>query len=265
MSDEKRHADSPRKLTHLQVARKLSRGADDSFDADEYANEYYNYQDRRSSGQSISRFNSCPQLAEQDTDSRRESYEQTTDDIYTGSNARSRELQCVFIQGPSPLLQRKSFLENGQVSDTPTPPSTPKSRRSAFSSRDSLLSSPDKTYVTSPFASPRLLLRKQQIKSALSRDSSADSLTDKFIGDTKKQLPLSVGNLNKFEEIKSKDEILKSPNDDERLSKLHRPRGRSIQPEMSDTVNKCENWLQTLNIVQTDRIKSRSNIQLPPI
>lgn len=264
MTDEKKYKESPRKLSHLQVSRKLSRGADDSFDADDYANEYYNYQDRRSSSQSISRFNSCPQLLDQDPETRPESYEQTTDDINTGLSAPYLERQCVFVQGPSPVLQRKLYVENGQISDTPTPPSTPKSRRSAFSSRESLLSSPDKTF-TSPFTSPRLLLRKQLIQSALSRDSSIDSLTEKSTSETTKKVPLSVENLNKFDEIKSKDESLKSSKED--VGKIHyKVRGRrSIQPEVTETVNKCENWLQTLQIVQTDRIKSRSNIQLPPI
>ncbi|XP_045191228.2 uncharacterized protein LOC123548064 [Mercenaria mercenaria] len=263
MADEQKHKESPRKLSHLQVARKLSRGADDIFDTDEYANEYYNYQDRRSSSQSISRYNSCPQLLDQEPETRNESYEQTTDDINTGSSVPYLERQCVFVQGPSPVLQRKLYVENGQVSETPTPPSTPKSRRSGFSSRESLLSSPDKTF-TSPFTSPRLLLRKQLIQSALSRDSSIDSLTDKSVGEPDKKVPLSVENLNRFDDLKSKDEALKSPKEEK--GKVHKVRGRrSIQPEVSDTVNKCENWLQTLQIVQTDRIKSRSNIQLPPI
>lgn len=263
MADDKKHKESPRKLSHLQVSRKLSRGGDDSLDVDEYAKEYYNSQDRRSSSQSISRFNSCPQL-DQEAETHSESYEHTTDDINTGYTGRYTEHQCVIVQGPSPLLQRKVYLENGEMSDTPTPPSTPKSRRSAFSSRESLLSSPDKTYVPSPFTSPRLLLRKQLIQSALSRDSSVESLTEKSAGDTAKKVPLSVENLNRFDEIKSKDESVKIPK--EESEKSHKPRGRrSIQPEISDTVNKCENWLQSLQIVQTDRIKSRSNIQLPPI
>lgn len=263
MSDEKKIKDTPRISTHLHVNRKLSRADDEPFDVDEYANEYYNFQERRSSSQSISRFNSCPQLAEQNQTLSGESYEQTTDDIKTGTNKIIYDDERrVFVQGPSPVFDRRSVFENGRTSDTPTPPSTPKSRRSQFSSRDSLLSSPDKAIITSPFASPRLLLRKQLIQSALSRDSSIDSLTDKSNGDNKK-VPLSVENLSKFEDIKPLDDAIKSPKDETHQLQKRRGSRRGIQPE--DNVNKCENWLQTLHIAQTDRIKSRSNIQLPPI
>lgn len=266
MSEDKRAKDSQRTVTHLQVNRKLSRTGDESFDIDEYANEYYNYQDRRSSSQSISRFNSCPQLVDveqQNQTSTKEIYEQTSDDIQTGSSNFTFEERRVFVQRPSPVFSKRELLENGQTSETPTPPSTPKSRRSQLSSRDSLLSSPEKTYVTSPFASPRLLLRKQLMQSALSRDSSIDSLTEKSVGENGKKVPLSVENLNKFDDIKLQEEVPKSPKEEN--SKLQKRRGsrRGIQPE--DNVNKCETWLQSLQIAQTDRIKSRSNIQLPPI
>ncbi|KAL4232416.1 hypothetical protein ACF0H5_009984 [Mactra antiquata] len=260
--DAQRYASSPRKMSHLHVIRKMSRTGDDSFDTDEYANECYNFQDRRCSNQSMSRFNSCPQLADQDSEIRIESFERTADDINTSSNKLSHEQQLSFIKGSSPLMRKKVFQENGQISDTPTPPSTPKSRRSCYSSHDSLLTSPEKTSMTSPFTSPRLLLRKQLKQSALSRDSSVDSFTDKSLDEP--ALPLSVENLNKFVEIKESDESLKSPKE-ESIKMSRRKSRKSITPEVTDTVNKCENWLQTLQIAQTDRVKSRSNIQLPPI
>lgn len=260
MAEEKpkRLTDSPRKRTHLQVTRKLSRSGEDSFDTDDYANDYYNFQERRCSSQSISRYNSCPQLVEGDTDHSLP-YEKTVDDINTNTGALDRELQCVVIQGPSPLFQRKVFYENGQVSDTPTPPSTPKSRRSIMSSRDSLLSSPDK-----PFASPRLLLRKQLIKSALSRDSSFDSLNDKSPLEGSNKLPLSVENLSKFDEIKT-DEVEKSGKEGVEIQQKLRAKKMGHAHDVSETVNKCESWLQNIHLAQTDKIKSRSHIQLPPI
>ena len=269
MAEDKHHrlSDSPRKRsTHLHVTRKLSRSGEDSFDADDYANDYYNYQERRCSSQSISRYNSCPQLADGDSDHALP-YETTMDDINTNTGALDRELQCVVIQGPSPLLQRRVFLENGQVSDTPTPPSTPKSRRSLMSSRDSILSSPDKPFVSSPFASPRLLLRKQLIQSALSRDSSIDSLTDKSPLEGSKKLPLSVENLNKFDEIKTDDPT--AVGNKESSETHHKCRASKRQgghsTDVTDTVNKCEHWLQNIHLTKTDKIKSRSHIQLPPI
>lgn len=266
MAEDKTHrlSDSPRKRTYLQVNRKLSRSGEDSFDTDDYANDYYNFQERRCSSQSISRYNSCPQLAEGDTEHALP-YETTVDDINTNTGALNRDLQCVVIQGPSPLLQRKVFLENGQVSDTPTPPSTPKSRRSLMSSRDSILSSPDKPYVSSPFASPRLLLRKQLIKSALSRDSSFDSLNDKSPIEGSNKLPLSVENLNKFDEIKGDEQ---TPAGSKESSDIHhkcRAKKLSHSPDVADTVHKCEHWLQNIHIAQSDKIKSRSHIQLPPL
>lgn len=266
MTEEKsqRLTDSPRKRTHLQVSRKLSRSGEDSFDADDYANDYYNFQERRCSSQSISRYNSCPQLAEGDPENKLP-YEVTVDDISTNTSALDRELKCVIIQGPSPLLQKKVFLENGQISDTPTPPSTPRSRRSLVSSRDSLLSSPDKPHVTSPFASPRLLLRKQLIQSALSRDSSIDSLNDKSPNDATRKLPLSVENLSKFDEIKSDEQTVPQDKGSPDIQNKHRAKKPSHSQEVSETVNKCENWLQNINLAQRDKIKSRSHIQLPPI
>ncbi|XP_052773372.1 uncharacterized protein LOC128212129 [Mya arenaria] len=260
-----RLTDSPRKTTYLDVTRKLSRTGDDSFDADEYANAYYNFQDRRGSSQSISRYNSCPQLAEADAEIA-ESYERTVDDIDTNKSAIDREMHCVVVQGPSPLFRRRSYLENGEVSETPTPPSTPKSRRSIISSRDSLLSSPDKTFVSSPLASPRLLLRKQLVQSALSRDSSIDSLNDKVTVDCSKKLPLSRDNLNKFDEIKANEtETTCSGKDVIRKQGSVRIKRASGQPDGVESVNKCETWLQTLHIAQHDKVKSRSHIQLPPI
>ena len=261
MSNEKtqRLTDSPRKPTHLQVSRKLSRGGDDDDDIYDME-EYYNLQERRGSSQSMSRYNSCPQLADVEEDLQ-ECFEKTVDDINTNVGALSHDLTYTgTTHSRSPLLQRKQYLENGQVSDTPTPPSTPKSRRSIISSRDSLLSSPDKTFVsTSPFASPRLLLRKQMQLSALGRDSSEDSLSELNV----KQAELSVENVNRFAEIQSGDDIQKVKSDGRKakapvVTVTHHVGER-------DTLNKCENWLQTLNIAKQDRIKSRSHIQLPPI
>ena len=55
MSEEQssRLKDSPRKGTHLQVTRKLCRSGDDLIDADEYASEYFNFQDCRAQGRRI--------------------------------------------------------------------------------------------------------------------------------------------------------------------------------------------------------------------
>ncbi|KAH3708486.1 hypothetical protein DPMN_067938 [Dreissena polymorpha] len=262
MSEEQspRLTDSPCKRTHLHVTRKLSRSGDDSVDADEYAREYYNFQDRRGSSQSISRYNSCPQLAEGDSE-HTESYERTVDDINTNTSALNRDMHCVIVQGPSPpLFIRKGLRENGQVSDTPAPPSTPKSRRSVVSSHNSILSSPDKICVTSPIASPRLLLRKQLIQSALSRDSSFDSLKDQSPVHHQKKIPLSVENLSKFDEIKTGDEPINTiVGQTVRIGSV-RSRKMSQTIEAAESLSKCENWLQTLNIAQTDKIKSKSHI-----
>lgn len=261
-------AESPRKTTYLQVThRKLSRAGQDSFDADELAAEYYNFQERRGSSQSISRYNSCPQLVEME-ESAQEPYEKTVDDINTNTCALNRELKCVVAQPPTNVALRRTYLDNGQISDTPTPPSTPKSRRSYMSSRDSLLSSPEKTFVAgSPFASPRLLLRKQMVHSFLSTGSS-ESLTDpKSPLEPSKKPPLSVENVHKFEELKStedKGHVTGGEAETGYLPNKAQKHGSADHGD-TETVNKCESWLKTLHIVQNDRIKSRSHIQLPPI
>jgi len=209
------------------------------------------------------RYSSCPQLAEVDTELQ-ETFERTVDDISTNKCSVDRESR-VLIQGPSPLLQKRGYLDNGQVSDTPTPPSSPKSRRSYMSSRDSLLSSPEKTFVSSPLASPRLLLRGQIVKNEINIESSIDNANAKQAGHTSETLPLNVENVSKLLNLPGCEESKQISDITDVKPGTDRKRRPTLTQEASESLNKCETWLQGLHITPADKIKSRSHIQLPPI
>ncbi|KAK3095846.1 hypothetical protein FSP39_019934 [Pinctada imbricata] len=215
---------------------------------------------RRGSNVSLSRFRSCPQLIDEDGSISNQAFESVADDsVKMNQNNRSR----------SPRVLRRFQLDQAAPpgSATPTPPSTPRSRRSFFSQKDSP-STPN--HGLSPASTPRLM-RKNHVFPASSRGSSFDS--NRSVDDSK-HVPLSEENLQKHDVIvkdgeksQTKSDNSKKEGDQNVGPKLghghrahlqHQPHGEELQ-------NKCEMWLQTLNISQKDKIKSRSQIQLHPI
>jgi len=229
---------------------------------------------RRGSNVSLSRYRSCPQLLDE-LDFSAQSFETTADDSIQQLVAK------LSPHNQAPLIRRQfQFDQNGiPGSATPTPPSTPRSRRSFFSQKDSP-STP--IQGSSPVSTPRLFHRAFIHRPSLSRESSADSATyDNRSGvlsdprnNSHSQVLLNEENLKKHEQTN-----LTSP------AKIVRRRessgtgdGRNIQhhtyintsdvtsgPNTDSSQDKCEKWLQTLHLSKPDKIKSRSHIQLPPV
>ncbi|XP_060069480.1 uncharacterized protein LOC132549559 [Ylistrum balloti] len=241
---------------------------------------------RRGSNVSLSRYRSCPQLLDELNVSKGQiqSFETTVDDSARLGNKLSP-------QSPVPLMRKHfQFDQNGMPgSATPTPPSTPRSRRSVHSQRDSP-STP--VQGSSPMSTPRLLHRPHLSRPSLSRDSSADSQNDSrngFISDSKNNfthVPFT-DDVTRRQEHASSTTVTASPQrpgmargdgtgttegtglgGHRKLSAQLNYLGPSIisgDPSTECNQDKCEKWLQSLHLSKPDKIKSRSHIQLPPI
>ncbi|XP_069139060.1 uncharacterized protein [Argopecten irradians] len=240
---------------------------------------------RRGSNVSLSRYRSCPQLLDEINKGQVQSFETTVDDSQAGLGTK------LSPQSPVPLMRRQfQFDQNGMPgSATPTPPSTPRSRMSVHSQRDSP-STP--VQGSSPVSTPRLIHRPHLSRPSLSRDSSAESQNDSrngFISDSKNNfahVPLSE-DVTRRHEHGSSTTVTASPQRpgvargdgtgtaDVTGSGLHRklstqlnylgPSVISGDPSTECNQDKCEKWLQSLHLSKPDKIKSRSHIQLPPV
>lgn len=203
---------------------------------------------RRGSNVSLSRFRSCPQLLDEMENNHAQRFEQMTDD------------SCTHIQqssGFSPITDGRQFYDqNGRFgSETPTPPSSPKSRRSLISLKESQCTGANQSPTTTP-----MLFRKSCLhRSSMSRGSSAESQN----GSRTNSVVLTEEIIRQHDVTSDLSQILVSHPDkklDSKSSKLRQSHGHA-----DDTQLKCEQWLQTLSVAKPDKIKSRSHIQLPPI
>ncbi|OWF53184.1 uncharacterized protein LOC110446747 [Mizuhopecten yessoensis] len=238
---------------------------------------------RRGSNVSLSRYRSCPQLLDELNlnKGQMQSFESTADDS-------ARLVNKLSPQSPVPLMRRHfQFDQNGMPgSATPTPPSTPQSRRSVHSQRDSP-STP--VQGSSPVSTPRLLHRPHLSRPSLSRDSSADSQNDSRNGvhsesrNNLTHVPFTE-DMAKRHEHASSTTVTASPlkpgvarGDGTEVTSFGGHRKLSAQlnylgpsiitgdPSTECSQDKCEKWLQSLHLSKPDKIKSRSHIQLPPI
>lgn len=207
---------------------------------------------RRGSNVSLSRYRSCPQLLDDIDVQQAQSFEHTTDD----SCSQLRKQSSPF----SPLGETKFFSQNGQVgSDTPTPPSSPKSRRSMLSLKESQSNGAN----MSPTSTPRLLRRGYLQRSSASRESSAD--TESQSGSRPSSIHLTEDNIRQHDVSSDLSQILIAHPDKKLDTKLLKHKHVHGHGHPEDTQLKCEQWLQTLHVTKPDKIKSRSHIQLPPI
>ncbi|XP_059146081.1 uncharacterized protein LOC131933317 [Physella acuta] len=258
-------------------------------DADDDINDRNGAGQRRPSTASLSRFRSCPQLASvmnASQDSPGSDMAPMTDHdgniIHTAPTVRN----SLYVDLPR--------LESGSLrsaAGTPTPPSTPGSKR-----RDPMTSSYNsRSNGASPSSTPKLSRRFE------TRTSSDDSQGMTFECGAA-ALPLKEENLLRLEELCGR-ESLRFPHFDDtpdhagddvsdtddgssmhvsgRLAHRHpHPHHRQHhqhqmnhqhqpnhypQPPGDDSVDKCSRWLQSLKLNKSDKIKSRSHIQLPPI
>lgn len=215
----------------------------------------------------LSRYRSCPHLVDE-VKFENLPFESTADDM-------SRLTAKLIINRTSPTNKRKiiSNISHCTGSETPTPPSTPRSRRSVLSQREN---SSTPCHGLSPASTPKLLKRKLMERTSLSRESLTDSKTgsrksESHDGKVFTPVQLSEENLAKYvsiqERLSNDNNIAYSQqrnefyeNDDISNCDLY-----GGHHEGDDTQDKCERWLQTLNISKPNRLKSRSHIQLPPI
>lgn len=202
---------------------------------------------RRGSNVSLSRFRSCPQLLDELNTQHPQRFEQTTDD------------SCTYVlkqaSAFAPLTDTRQFYEhNGQIgSETPTPPSSPKSRRSLISLKESQSTGANQ----SPTSTPRLLRRSCLHRSSLSRGSSADSQN----GSRNNSIVLTEDSIRRHDVNTDLSQTLVVHQD----KKLDSIKLKHVHGHSDETQLKCEQWLQTLSVSKPDKIKSRSHIQLPPI
>ena len=191
---------------------------------------------RRGSNVSLSRFRSCPQLLDEEGKISDQAFESIADDsMRTNQNSRR-----------SPLLMRRFQLEQAGTtpgSVTPTPPSTPRSRRSFFSQKESP-STPNQGL--SPSSTPRLLRRNHVFPSTSSRDSSFESNKSE---DHKVHVPLSEENLQKHEvlvndvsKVKSKVKVDGQRKEGHQKDLLTSKISQCHQ-QGDDLHNKCEMWV----------------------
>lgn len=217
----------------------------------------------------LSRYRSCPHLVDE-VKYENLPFESTADDM-------SRLTAKLIINRTSPSNKRKmiSNINYCPGSATPTPPSTPRSRRSVLSQRDN---SSTPGHGLSPASTPKLLKRRLVERTSLSRESSIDSKTgsrksELCDGKVSAPVQLSEENLAKYDGIRGRlsNDVTTAycqqrnetgeENDDVNKQELY----GGGQYDGDDTQDKCERWLQTLNISKPNRLKSRSHIQLPPI
>lgn len=227
-----------------------------TYDDDSDDDNFTIVQSRRGSVISLSRFRSCPDLTQVETEP---NPEQDVDDgnVMKVTEQSSSKLSAA-IPTSAPLMGRRLYVDKNEdiISETPTPPSTPKSLRSFLSHRSR--------------PSSRLLHREQFYESSLSRTSSIDSggIPDDI------SLPLSEQNMHIFEKAcilphqfvkysKSLEQDTDSPIKYCFDSEGYRRQNESTDSD--DAQGKCERWLKSLKICKPDRMKSQSHIQLPPI
>lgn len=218
---------------------------------------------RRPSTASLSRFRSCPQLSSADSHGQ--------DSPGSDEHPFGAEL-CVGSHHPghgSPRARQRVRQDEssaaGGRSQTPTPPSTPGSRRSHVSMEKSL-----GTRGELPSGS-KLVGRARLEHALLGRTASTDhdpglrfSVDDNFLR----------ADVDRSSERGSRlSEFFEEPPDisiDDRMTATEdgasTPAGGADRRFHADeSMDKCARWLQSLKMTSSDRLKSRSHIQLPPI
>ncbi|XP_076460389.1 uncharacterized protein LOC143293424 [Babylonia areolata] len=238
---------------------------------------------RRPSTASLSRFRSCPQLSSADTHGQESP---SSDDHGLGPEL------CVggahFTHGsPRPRLRlhNKDDPVGGARSQTPTPPSTPGSRRSHTSIKDAASGgggggAAKGTDSSTAVAVNKAVGRTRREHALLGRTCSTDNAA--FLPSSSQH---EDGHWRSDDHSGSRlmSEFMDEPPEvsiDGRLTAtedgastplggggggerggFHHPHHHTDQ----DSMDKCARWLQSLKMTSGDRLKSRSQIQLPPI
>ena len=184
----------------------------------------------------------------------------------------------VFFTHGSPRARQRLYRDDaahaGGRSQTPTPPSTPGSRRSHVSLKDALGGGGARGAGETAAATSRAVGRARMDHARLGHTISMDGqaidpalrhLDDNYLraddqGSDRGSRPLS--------------EFFDDPPDisiDGRLTTTEDGAstpvggGERRYHTDQDSMDKCARWLQSLKMTSSDRLKSRSHIQLPPI
>jgi hypothetical protein len=228
---------------------------------------------RRGSNVSLSRVRSCPQLLEEfDGRQTEQSFENVVDD-----NIGAPVLQD--CRSPrSPIVAQGFQFQPTCVtpgSATPTPPSSPESQRSSLSQKR-IPTTPVQN--NSPITTPKIRRGSYSWRANVSQGSSIESLdNDRNIPNVKNNIKMALNseNLQKHDRLSVTAQHNLNTEENKCMDTLQAGlvcdknfRSKSTSPQgqgEGELHSKCEMWLQTLNISQGDKIKSRSHIQLPPI
>ncbi|KAK7109996.1 uncharacterized protein [Littorina saxatilis] len=219
---------------------------------------------RRPSTASLSRFRSCPQLSSADTHGQDSP---GSDDMGMGSEL------CVnnahFTQGSPRSRERQRHRDDTERSQTPTPPSTPGSRRSHMTMKEALAKGAGGE--SGAYATSKALSRARLEHALLGRAASTDA--DPALRLMDENFLRSEGDTGSERGSRHLSEFFEEPPDisiDERMTATEdgasTPGGaqRRYQGDQ-DSMDKCARWLQGVKMTSRDRLKSRSHIQLPPI
>ncbi|XP_041369410.1 uncharacterized protein LOC121383441 [Gigantopelta aegis] len=226
---------------------------------------------RRPSTCSLSRYRSCPQLIPPQEEV------SPMCEIILDCDINVRVSSANHDASSSVAGRRLLRDENGELrSGTPTPPSTPGSKRSQPSSfRDTSRASPGST----PLFSRRGGSGRKDYPSFHRTSSSGESTGQdgQSYSGVSLQTPLrDENNLLKFEDFNERNIkcFSRQPpviNDADRFSDPGDDYSRISNnqhyhhPTDEESHDKCERWLQGLKITRADRLKSRSHIELPPL
>ncbi|KAK7508556.1 hypothetical protein BaRGS_00000122 [Batillaria attramentaria] len=222
---------------------------------------------RRPSTASLSRFRSCPQLSSADTHAQ--------DSPGSDDHPFGAEL-CVTGHHPgqgSPRAHQKFQRDEGGAaggrSQTPTPPSTPGSRRSHVSLEKSLGPGGKGENASGPAS--KLVGRARMEHALFGRTASTDHDSGFRFASDDNYLRADIEQSS--ERGSRLSEFFEEPPDisiDDRLTATEdgasTPAGAADRRFHADeSMDKCARWLQSLKMTSSDRLKSRSHIQLPPI
>lgn len=217
--------------------------------------------DLKGSG-SLSRYHSCPQLFEENK-ILSQSFETTTDDTadLSAFNRRKFSLHTGRLQ---------TYEPDSPTSSTPTPPSSPRSARNSSAQESCQTPVEGQSNVSSPLHGAGYI-----------NDNEHDFFTDEPLEDDNSTSAGSqTGSERSLEMLKLVSDSVDVGTDAadkngkhfiKRDKKYSRVKFNGTADDKQQklggtggTADKCSKWLQTVKMSQTEKIKSRSHVQLPP-
>ncbi|KAK3743199.1 hypothetical protein RRG08_064052 [Elysia crispata] len=257
---------------------------------------------RRPSTASLSRFRSCPQLAALNS-----SQDSPGSDMAPMTDSDGNILHTSPAIRNSLYVEQPGMPELGggirSAANTPTPPSTPGSRRRGCAGGDPMTASFTSRSASvahsnggSPCSTPKLQRRFKLDQEGRTFSADAGNSADPFSfppredswqplmadcgssrgygnGNTIAR-GLSSNNFDDFPDHGLEDDRVSMTDDGSsmhvcgRLSHRdhhHRQLGFYQPGPPDDSTDKCSRWLQSLKLSKADKVKSRSHIQLPPV